>query len=139
MAYRKDAKNFYAEVDSAVNEAFKKQWKRGQIKNDATTAALRVWIALPRYIQAEIMNNPPKAVYNFLVENLLDAELVKFLRSLSPKERETVIQAVKRTRSKISQSLLPSIALTPCPKGFYHLPAPLYELLRKESIKYSTN
>lgn len=102
MAYRKDAKNFFAEVDSKVNTAFKKQWKRGQVKNDATTAALRVWIALPHRIQSEIMCNPPESIYDFLVKELLNTETLKFLESLSLQERQDVIEAVKRAKAKVS-------------------------------------
>lgn len=104
MAHRENSKDFYAEVDTAVNNAIKQQCKkRGQIKNDATTAALRVWLALPRDIQAELMEEPPANVYDFLVGRLLDAATVAFLRSLSPEGRQRVVRVAKQAIGKTSR------------------------------------
>jgi len=59
MAYKKGSENFYAEVESGVRIAFKKQWKsRNQGNNDAATAALRLWISLPGEIQALLIGCP---------------------------------------------------------------------------------
>lgn len=59
MAYRKGTKNFYAEVESSVRTAFQKQWKkRKQSNNDATTAALKLWLSLPTEVQAMLISCP---------------------------------------------------------------------------------
>ena len=59
MAHRKNAKSFSAEVDLSVEKAFGRQWRqRKQMKNDATTAALRLWIKLPTEIQAIVISCP---------------------------------------------------------------------------------
>ncbi len=57
MTYRKNAKSFHAEVDTSVNDAFKHQYrKRGQVKNDAATAAIKLWIDLPIEMQAQLLD-----------------------------------------------------------------------------------
>jgi hypothetical protein len=59
MAYKKSATSFYAEVQKSVNRAFAKQWrKRDQEKNQATTAALRLWVKLPKEIQGMLISWP---------------------------------------------------------------------------------
>lgn len=98
MAYRKNAVSFNAEVDRQVNESFKKQWKKGQVKNDATTAALRLWTALPHYIQSEIINKPPKNIMKYLTDSLLESEVLAFLRSLSPEDRQKMLETAKKAR-----------------------------------------
>lgn len=101
MAYRKGAKNFFAEVDSGVNDEFKKQYRhRGQVKNNAVTAALRVWIALPKEFQAVMMSDPPGDVYHFMTEKFLDAEALKFLLSLPDKARKDLLEAAIQAKQK---------------------------------------
>ena len=102
MAYKKGAKNFYAEVDSTVNDAFKKQWKRGQVKNDATTAALRVWVSLPRPWQAAIMDDPPKDVLKHLADKFLEKRILALLDQLEPQERLAAIEKVVADTDKSS-------------------------------------
>lgn len=59
MAYKKGTKNFYAEVDAPVRIAFQKQWKRrNQGNNEATTAALKLWVNLPSEVQAMLISCP---------------------------------------------------------------------------------
>ncbi|MHC4334605.1 MAG: hypothetical protein ACYSUV_12775 [Planctomycetota bacterium] len=104
MAHRKNSKDFYAEVNSSVSDAVKEQCKkRGQIKNDVTTAALRVWMALPRDIQGELIEEPPANVYKFLVERMLDAATLGYLRSLSPEGRQFVVATVREASRKVSR------------------------------------
>ena len=97
MAYRKNSKSFYAEVDRRVAEALKKQCKvHGLVKHDVTTAALRVWLALPRAIQSELVESPPGNVYDFIVSRLLDHELLRFFRPLSPEVRIALFDAARK-------------------------------------------
>jgi len=59
MAYKKNATSFYAEVEKTVNKTFAKQWRKRDLeKNQATTAALRLWVQLPREIQAMLISWP---------------------------------------------------------------------------------
>jgi hypothetical protein len=59
MAYKKDTKEFYAEVNLPVRRAFQRQWKeRKQSNNEATTAALRLWLSLPKEVQAILISCP---------------------------------------------------------------------------------
>ena len=103
MAHRKNSKDFYAEVESVVANALKGQCKkRGQIKQDAVTAAIRVWLALPRDIQAELIDEPPVNVYEFLVERLLDAATIGFLRTLPPEARQVVFASASKAIRKAS-------------------------------------
>jgi len=94
MPYKKGTKNFYAEVDSAINDAFKKQWKKGQVKNDATTAALRIWISIPNSWQAAIMDEPPRDILKFLANKLLETNILTLLDQVEPQERLPLIEKV---------------------------------------------
>ncbi len=89
MAYRKGAKNLQAEVDAKVKDAFSKQCKqRGQVQHDAVTGALRVWLALPHAVQSELISRPPRNVYEFLIDRLVNVQISKRLDELGPLKLE---------------------------------------------------
>ena len=85
MAYKKGAVSFHAEVDKDVSDTLKKQLKRrGQVKNDATTAALRIWTALPAELQVAVINESPEDFLKFLTARLIDSRILEVLRNVSP-------------------------------------------------------
>ena len=81
MAYRKNTIDFHAEVDSKVRLNFQKQRKRrNQSNNDATTAALKLWISLPSEVQALLLH--------------CDLDITAFSDSLSRRLREALNNAL---------------------------------------------
>lgn len=94
MAYKKKAKNFYAEVDSGVRKSFQKQWKeRKQSNNEATTAALRLWISLPREVQGLLIHCPDletRAIGEWFAGRLREA----LYKTLAPDEQSGQTQPV---------------------------------------------
>jgi hypothetical protein len=74
MKRRKGTKNFYADVDITIRKSFAKQWKdRDMSNNSATTAALKLWLSLPREVQAIILHYPDsdvQTVADFLASRL---------------------------------------------------------------------
>ena len=98
MAYRKDSINFYAEVETSVRKAFQKQWKqRKQSNNDATTAALRLWVSLPIEIQVLLISCPDfdvKPISDFLGSRLREA-LSKALAPEGQSEKTPVDSGLK--------------------------------------------
>jgi len=104
MAYRKNAKNLQAEVDSDVKSDLKRQvGSRKQVQNDAVTGALRVWLSLPIEIQAKVLSSPPKDMYEYLTKALLDAETLKLLAQLSLQERRDLFEKARKTAAKASR------------------------------------
>jgi hypothetical protein len=80
MVYRKNAKSFTAEIDSATKDAFKRQLKaRGQTQNDAVNAAIKVWLSLPHEIQVSVISLETTNAYDCLKDKILDVELIKEL------------------------------------------------------------
>ena len=100
MAYRKDSKNFYAEVETSVRKAFQKQWKqRKQSNNDATTAALRLWVSLPREIQVLLISCPDfdvRPVSDYLGQRLREA----LSKALAPGEQSKKTQEESVLKSR---------------------------------------
>lgn len=92
MAYKKGAKNFYAEVDSDIRIAFQKQWKaRNQGNNEATTAALKLWVSLPKEVQALLIHCSDfdtNMISDFLAHRLREA----LSRALTREEPPTTSQ-----------------------------------------------
>lgn len=102
MAYRKNAKTVSFEIESGISRKFSAQRKvRGQVQSDAATAALRVWICLPEELQAVLISNPPKDVYRFICEKILDAETAKFFAALDPESRKRAFEAAIKNEESI--------------------------------------
>ncbi len=77
MAYKKNEKTLAADIPTGVFRDFEKQrFQRGQIKKQAITAALNLWISLPEDIQARIINKSldSNALVE-LVEQILDQRI----------------------------------------------------------------
>jgi len=67
VTYRKDSKHLNVEINSAVKDALKEQTRtRCQLLNDVTNAAMRLWLALPVGMQAEIMADPTDNILDYL-------------------------------------------------------------------------
>ena len=76
MAYKKNRISFHAEVESKVRLSFQKQWKnRNQGNNEATTAALKLWVSLPRELQGLLLHCDfdTDAISHFLSRRLREA------------------------------------------------------------------
>lgn len=102
MAYKKNAKNFYAEVDLKTNDAFVQQCKeRGQLKNDTISAAMRIWLSLPKEIQCRFMNPSIEPTYQNLLDSVEEHKIMEELRALPMGTRLEVLQiAREKAQSK---------------------------------------
>ena len=97
-------KSFNVDVSDAVSDEFSAQVdERGYTKYRAVEGALRVFMALPADIQVKLMSNGIEDIVNLLTEALLDAEIMRFLGSLPPQQRQTLLQDVKQARVKVSR------------------------------------
>lgn len=103
MVRRTNTKNFYADVDISVRESFAQQWKeRGLSNNTATTAALKLWISLPREVQGIILHFPDEIVEScaqLLARNLKEDLSI----ALSRGEQSGPIQQAKQTKIERSR------------------------------------
>lgn len=101
MAYKKGCTSFNAEVDTSVNNCFKKQWKkRGQVKNDAVTAALRLWTGLTSELQVKFIEENPEDVLAVLEETFLHQIYRDYLKSLPEPERKALLRKAIEDKMK---------------------------------------
>jgi len=102
MVYKKGAKNFYAEVDSKINNAFVQQCKkRGQLKNDTINAAMKVWLSLPQEIQSKFMQPNIQPSFQNLLDNIEEHQIMEELRKIPLRTKAEILQkAHKKTKSK---------------------------------------
>lgn len=96
MAYKKTAKSFYAEVDKSVADKFRRTFKaKNKIAdiNVATTYALKTFLALPPSCQADIIDQNPKDVLQFLGDYLLQRKILSLLEQhIHPSRRLALIE-----------------------------------------------
>ena len=110
MAYKKNTKNFYAEVDPKTNDAFVQQCKeRGQLKNDTISAAMKVWLGLPKEIQCRFMDPNTEPTYENLLDSVEEHKMMEELRALPMNTRLEILQMVReKAQSKLKKIAQPA-------------------------------
>jgi hypothetical protein len=96
-------KPFTVDCDEQLSELFSKQVEeRGFTKYRAVEGALRAFIALPKELQVELMNNQISDVSQLIKEKLLDADLLEKMRKLTPEQRNQVVFLAKKAAKIVS-------------------------------------
>jgi hypothetical protein len=104
MAYKENEKTLNVDIDEVVFDSFETQrTSRKQIKKGAVEWAIRAWMSLPTEIQATLIDQKPKDVHGFLVNRLLDIEILKLLSQLPPQERINALRSGKLPKKKVSR------------------------------------
>lgn len=95
MAHKKNEKPLNAAINKKLFERFETQRKkRAQTKKLSVEWAIRTWMSLPAEIQASIIDRNSKDILSFLVEKLLDVQILKLLESVPAEERSVLIEQV---------------------------------------------
>ena len=64
MAYKKGQTTLAADIPDTVFEAFDDQrLERGQVKKEAVSAAIRLWVSLPDELQGRLLNKTLSETY----------------------------------------------------------------------------
>ncbi len=92
MAYKKNEKTIAADVPGEVFEAFEEQrQQRGQVKKQALSSAIRLWVSLPEDIQARLLNKALKeTAFIELIHEIVDQRIADGVRdglSKLPKQK----------------------------------------------------
>lgn len=88
---------FNHDINKEIAEQFAAQVEeRRQIKYRAVESALRAWLVLPITVQAQLMSDKCTDVYATLSYLFQRTDTIKWLESLSPKDRSVVSALVAK-------------------------------------------
>lgn len=103
MAYKEDEITLSGDIPAKLWKEFDKQTEtRKQPKKECLASAVRLWSGLPTEIQAVLMSEECADIYATLCFMIQRSETIKWLESLSPKDRSVVSQLVSKGLSDLS-------------------------------------